>query len=124
VLFLCKKGREKVKKDIQMIRGTTQILNISVTDANKSPYVLGSGEFLLFGVKAKPEDNVYVVLKPVSSGADGVYTVTLAPDDTNHLPYGRYVYDVGLQSGNNYYNIIPTSGFAVLPNVTKWGDGA
>jgi hypothetical protein len=113
-----------VKKDIQMIRGTTQVFKISVTDANESPYVLGSGEFLLFGVKAKPEDNSYVVLKSVSSGAYGVYTVTLAPKDTFYMPYGRYVYDVGLQSGNDYYNIIPTSGFAVLPNVTKWGDGS
>ena len=107
-----------------MIRGTTQVFNISVTDANGSPYMLGSGEFLLFGVKAKPEDNEYVVLKPVYSGADGVYTVNIAPEDTINVPYNRYVYDVGVQSGNNYYNIIPTSGFAILPNVTKWGDGA
>lgn len=112
-----------MKQDIQMIRGTTKVFNISVTDANGSPYILGSGEFLLFGVKAKPEDSGYVVLKAVSSGSDGVYTVNLAPDDTNNLPYNRYVYDVGLQSGNDYHNIIPTSGFAILPNVTKWGDG-
>ena len=86
--------------------------------------MLGSGEVLLFGVKAKPEDSEYVVLKPVTVGANGVYTVNIAPEDTINVPYNRYVYDVGVQSGNNYYNIIPTSGFAILPNVTKWGDGA
>lgn len=106
---------------IAMIRGTTNLFNITVTDAEERLYTLGKGEFLKFGVKQKPEDEEYLVYKEISTGENGVYTVELAPDDTIGLAYGRYVYDVGLQIGSNYFNIIPASAFAVLPNITKWG---
>lgn len=108
-------------KTIALTRGTTYMFTVTVTDKEGRLYTLGNGEFLKFGVKQKPEDEEYLVYKEIVAGENGVYPVELAPDDTIGLPYGRYVYDIGLQSVERYFNIIPTSAFAVLPNVTEWG---
>ena len=108
-------------KTISMIRGTTNMLKITVTDAAGNLYTMGNGAFIKFGVKKKPEDEECLIYKEINTGYEGVHTVTLLPDDTIDLDYGRYVYDVGLQSGDHYFNIIPSNAFVVLPNVTEWG---
>lgn len=108
-------------KTISLIRGTTNMLNITVTDAAGNLYTMGNGAFIKFGVKQKPEDEECLIYKEITTGNNGKHTVVLSPDDTIGLAYGRYVYDVGLQSGEHYFNIIPSNAFVVLPNVTKWG---
>ena len=36
---------------LSVVRGTTNTIRIDVTDANGTPYILGIGEVLRFGVK-------------------------------------------------------------------------
>lgn len=109
---------------IQMVRGTTKRLEITVTDADYTPFKLAAGDVILFGVKEKPSDEEYVFLKKVYNGSqDGVYAVKVNPEDTANIAPGRYCYDVGAQVGAAYYNVIKPSPFDVLANVTKWGDG-
>lgn len=110
-----------MKQDIYIIRGTSNKFSVSVTDATGAPYVLAEGEKLIFGLKQKPTDDVCVLEKPLTGGADGVYTFELTPTDTANLACTRYLYDVGLQSGDKFFNIIEPSTFDVRPNVTKWG---
>lgn len=107
---------------IEIVRGTTKTLAITVTDSNNELYTLADGEKVVFGVKRKPEDENPVILKSVASGENGVYAVTLAPTDTENLPFGKYFYDAGVLSGSNYHNIIEPSPFHILPNATKRGD--
>lgn len=109
---------------VEIIRGTSNTINIAVTDANGDAYTLADGEKLLFGVKEGPGDKDPLIIKAVTSGTEGVYTVELDPSDTIELDYGRFVFDVGLQSGEEYFNIIETGPFVIKPNVTKWGDGS
>lgn len=113
-----------MEQKIEIVRGTSNTISIAVTDANGDPYTLATGETLLFGVKEDPGDKDPLIIKPVTSGTEGVYIVELAPSDTIELEYGRLVYDVGLQSGEDYFNIIETGPFVIKPNVTKWGDGS
>lgn len=108
---------------IEVIRGTSNAFHITVTDANGNPYTLADGERLCFGVKQTPKDKDTLISKIVTSGTDGVYAVELKPADTMELEYGRYVYDVGLESGTEYFNVIEASTFVIKPNVTKWGEG-
>lgn len=109
---------------IEIVRGTTNTFAITVTDANNDLYTLESCEVVVFGVKRKPEDKEPVIVKTATSGANGVYTITLVPSDTAALPYGKYFYDVCLQSGSSYHSIIEPNPFEILPNVTNWGDGS
>lgn len=113
-----------MRQKIEIVRGTTNTLALSVTDADGNAYTLADGELLIFGVKEKPEDEELLIQKTITDCTDGVAMVELSPDDTIGLKYGRYIYDVGLESGEDYHNIIPASPFVIQPNITKRGDGS
>ena len=108
---------------IEIIRGTSNRFEVTITDASYNLYTLASGEKVLFGVKKNPTDEDYIFLKTITTGTNGVFVATVNPEDTADIEPGRYYYDVGLQAGAEYYNVIETSPFDVLVNVTNWGDG-
>jgi hypothetical protein len=108
---------------IEIVRGTTNRFSITVTDANDALYNLASDEKLVFGIKRKRSDIDCVVVKTVSTGSNGVYTIDLTPEDTEMLEYGTHFYDVSLLSGDNFFNVIEPSTFEIVANVTKRGDG-
>lgn len=110
------------KQPITIVRGTTNAFSVAVKiKQTGEAYVLAEGETLRFGVKQFPEENEYLMKKDFSTAdEDGTYAFVIDVDDTADLPFGTYYYDVGLQSGNNYYPVIPTSPFEVTYNVTKW----
>lgn len=107
---------------IEIVRGTTNTFAITVTDANNDLYELADGEVIKFGIKRKATDDEPIFVKTATTGENGVYAITLAPSDTAALPYGKYLYDVGLQSGGAYHSIIEPTVFEILPNVTEWGE--
>lgn len=109
---------------IEIVRGTTLPMTLEITDANGSLYKLGTGERVLFGVKKKPTDESPIfVLTAAAQSAAGQYSITIYPENTQDLEPGRYWYDVGLESGGDYFNIIEPSGFTILPNITSKGAG-
>lgn len=111
------------KQPLTMVRGTTLSLALSVQDADGNDYTLQAGEVLRFGVKKKPEDTDYIFVKeagPTDTDEDGKYVFALDPSDTEDKPFGCYYYDVGLQSGDDYFNVIETSNFKLAFNVTEW----
>lgn len=108
---------------IDMVRGTTVPITLEVTDANGRLYTAGAGERIVFGVKKDPKDKAPIfVLQAVAQDESGQYTITVYPENTQTLEPGRYWYDVGLESGGDYFNIIEPSAFTILPNITKKGD--
>jgi len=110
-----------MKQPLAIVRGTTKTMTIRVTAEDGSVYTLEEGEVLRFGVKKHPGDTAYLFSKDMSSSslADGVYSFIINPGDTEDLDFGCYFYDVGLQSGSEYFNVIPCSDFRVEYNVTK-----
>lgn len=111
------------KQKISIVRGTTNTFAVAIEDEDGELYELESGEVLRFGIKRRAEDDEYIFeLEATSSDADtdGAYPFALGPTDTIELPFGTYIYDVGLQSGDDYYNIIPPSDFVISKNVTSW----
>lgn len=110
------------KQPIRIVRGTTNGVSIAITDeATGDPYVLGEGEILRFGVKNLPTETTYIFTKEVTEANEGdEYVFTIDPSDTIGLSFGSYWYDIGLQSGDDYYNIIPASSFELVYNITKW----
>lgn len=115
-----------MKQDIEIVRGTTNSFGILIADTDGSIFTLGDDQTLVFAVKKQPKDEERVLVKKITTMVDssGVYLLELFPADTAELEPGRYVYDVGLQDGSDdFYNVIKTSAFDILPNVTQLGDG-
>ena len=110
-----------MQTDTEIIRGTTNVFEITVTDAQGELYDITGSEKLLFGVKRNYNDKSYIFVKAVSVSLNGVYTVTLRPEDTDLCDCSKYLYDVAIQSGDDFFNVIEASNFIVKKNVTSWG---
>lgn len=104
---------------IEVIRGTTNTFEISIVDSSGGAYSLGSNEKILFGIKKKPEDKETIFTKTAEIIGSGLFRVTLLPDDTENLAFGKYFYDVGLQNGADFFNIIEPNPFKILANITS-----
>lgn len=111
-----------MKQDISLARGRTYVFELAVNDADGEPYILQDGETLIFGIKRLYSDPIYRVKKiitPEMMFEDGLYELELEPKDTLRLPIGDYCYDVGLQSGKDFFEVIEYSKFSLTKNVTK-----
>ena len=106
---------------IEIVRGTTNTFELTVIDADGNAYAMAQTEKIIFGVKRKATDTERVITKTAVMLAVGTYSITLEPEDTNCLNCEKYVYDVALESGNHFYNIVEPSLFVILPNVTERG---
>lgn len=106
---------------ISIIRGTTNNFSLSIEDENGEQYTLKDGEKIIFGVKENAESSDYDIVKTLTSAdvADKTYNIRLTPADTAKLPFGRYYFDVGLQTANgDYYMIVPCEEFYICKAVT------
>lgn len=106
---------------IEIIRGTSNTMRLTVEDSGGNLYNLGSNEKIVFGVKQRPEDPGRVITKTASILGEGLFEVCLCPEDTGGLAPGKYVYDVGLDNGTDFFNVIEYSPFILIPNVTEKG---
>lgn len=106
---------------IEIVRGTTLPINITVMDESNKLRSLADGEKIIFGIKRKESDKDPIFSKVATKDIDGTFNVTITPDDTANLDYGKYFYDVSLQSGENFFNIIEASPFIIRINVTYRG---
>ena len=108
----------KKETSLKMVRGATQVIEIQVLAPDGQPYVLLEGDVIRFGVKDAAHPSGYLVKKERGSLSNGITSVTILPEDTIGMEPGRYSYDVGLQSGEHYFPVIPCSDFVLEPNVT------
>lgn len=107
---------------ITVPRGSTYSVGLALTDAAGDPYVLAPGEFLRLGVKASPMTETDYLVEVINDGqtdARGNFVFTLPPEATAELEFKIYYYDIGLQSGEDYEEVIPTSYFIVALAVTE-----
>lgn len=114
-----------MKQPMKIVRGTTNAFSISVADENGVPYTLETDQVLVFALKRNDIDEERVLVKKITNTVNGEYYLELEPEDTADLECGEYYYDVGMQHGATiFHNVIPSSPFTILPNITKIGDGA
>lgn len=97
---------------IDMIRGDTVMLDITVTKAGGAEYELTDDDELLFTVKKDTHTSEALIQK---QGAH----IVIEPADTESLEYGSYVYDVQLTTHDGIVDtIIPPTRFKILEEVT------
>lgn len=74
-----------------------------------------------FGVKRDEKSDSFVISKTAEYDSENnCYIIELSPEDTASLDFGRYRYDVGLQTNDgDYYMIIPASHFNITSAITR-----
>lgn len=103
---------------VEMVRGTSNSVVVTVYDETGALYPLKAGEKLIFGVKSNKNNSACCIKKIITEGT-GEYEFCLSPADTEGLCCGTLCYDVGLQTGEDYYSVIPCSPFVLTHNVTS-----
>lgn len=108
--------------NLKVARGRSRTFKLELLDEDDNFYSLAGDEKIIFGVKKNPAiDAEFVILKTVTNGTDGVFKIKINPEDTNNLIPGEYFFDIGLQSGADYFPIVDTERFEITQNVTEWG---
>ena len=101
---------------IELTRGDTAYISVPITEESTGDaYTMTSSDTLRFTIKKKETDEEPVVQKT----AVGANNFHILPSDTAGLAFGKYIYDVELEtaSGDVYTVIVPTE-FKLLKEVT------
>lgn len=82
------------KNKILLTRGDTAIFKVSI-DYTKTgdPYVPDEGDIIRFTLKKHLSDRTVLITKDVSTDT---MLLTIDPEDTDNLLFGRYFYDMKL----------------------------
>lgn len=101
---------------IQLTRGDTAHISVSIDDniaGNK--YELSPNDTLTFSVKRNVTDKTTLIEKKLN----GTNVFHIKPNDTSGLSFGKYVYDIQLDTEDgDVYTIIAPSVFEVMKEVT------
>lgn len=114
------------KNAVQIIRGTSKTLQLSVADATGKPVDL-TGSRIVMTVKSKFEDTTNVFQKTtdqatqvlITDARGGVAQVFINPADTQDREIKQYLFDVWvILSSGKRYAVVPPSIFDLQPGVT------
>lgn len=116
-----------MKIPVQINRGTTDQIYISLVIEDDEPYQLEEEEFLIFGLKSHSDSQYYELYKKITNenyiDENQCYEIIFTPEDTKKLSKGEYIYNIGLQIKGDYVLIIEDSPFLILNSITdKRGD--
>ena len=115
---------------IEIVRGTTNSFEIALKDETGAFYTMQPDEIMRFGVKdrvsfvgCKLVNTKYILVKEITyeniNSKGNAYVLTLRPEDTENMEFRGYSYDIGLQSGTDYFNVVPCSDFKLCQNITS-----
>ena len=101
---------------IRLTRGDTARLTVSVVDdLTQESYEMSKGDSLTLTVKANVRSKEFVFQKKVF----GSNSFIIDPSDTKDALFGKYKYDVQLNTeSGDIYTIIEPSTFEILTEVT------
>ena len=78
---------------ITLTRGDTFKAIITITDPEGNQYVPVEGDRIRFAMKVDYNDKLPLLVKDIPVGT---MILTIDPEDTKNLDFGRYVYDIEL----------------------------
>lgn len=108
-------------ESISVVRGTTDTINVNLTDGDGNAYFLGDGEELIFCVKRNHAAKTYLIhnVLTAADAVNGVYPFQLKPADTRDLAEGPYYYGVAIQSGSDLFPVVACENFSVIACIPK-----
>lgn len=110
-----------VNKDgsVELTRGDTARLTITIMDDDGEPYVVKNDDVLTMTVKLTVDDDEPCFTKTVTGGN----VIHIKPEDTASLDFGKYIYDVELATHVDeevdVYTIIEKTTFKIREEVTR-----
>ena len=107
---------------ITLTRGDTAELHVAVTDLDGDIYDC-HGDKAYFRVKLTPESSELLLEKELSIAEDGGLIIFLNEDDTDHLEFTKYNYEVEIVTTNNrHYTIIEKGTIKLGPELENHGE--
>lgn len=109
-------------QSITLVRGNSLDIPFLLTGTDGEPYLLGDGDFVRLVVKPAYYKDAVIDKKAYAAdqSADGIVTIRLKPADTLSLEVGAYKYDLGLQTGENFYTPVTSSPFNLSENQSSY----
>ena len=107
---------------LSLNRGTSLGLKAQRIDADGN-VIMQRAEEIYFTVKNKWTDTSYVIQKSLADmtfDQQGYYHFTIAPEDTEQLSYGKYVWDFTAVENDDAYRAKPAHGYFVIGNSAGW----
>lgn len=99
---------------ITLTRGDTAVLRLDITDDKGNPYKLTDSDVVIFTLKRSVMEKDVIFQKSMVDGE-----IIIHPQDTSHLEYGQYVYDVELTKEDGFVaTVIPPHRFVIAEEVT------
>lgn len=103
-------------------RGTTFRLKGRRKDWEGNP-ITSAPQEMYFIVKKRWTDKKALITKDLSDmvfDSSGYFHFTIYPEETEKLPYGRYVWDLTPVDSSNTYREKPAHGYFVIGNSSGW----
>ena len=103
-------------------RGTSIRLKAQRLDANGQP-ILTKAEEIYFIVKKRWNDKTALITKDLSNmtfDRQGYYHFTIAPEDTENLASGQYIWDFTVIEDDDAYRAKPAHGTFIVGNSAGW----
>lgn len=101
---------------IRLTRGDTARLAVEVTNEQTGePYEIQGDDTVTLTVR-RSESSADVLVQKVLTGSGNFY---IAPNDTKAMSYGKYKYDIQINTASGeVYTIIPPTIFEIMGEVT------
>lgn len=102
--------------NISLTRGDTAYLSVDVTTGSGEPYQFQEGDTITLSVKKDDENEMdYIFQKVIPAGE----TFVINPEDTKHQKYGRYIYDVQVNTvASEVFTVLGPATFTITKEVT------
>ena len=105
--------------DISMIRGDTEFIRVSVQKPSGEKVPLVDGDRIFFTIKVSSLEDGKLLQKIVKDFEDGDALIRIDSEDTKHLDFGQYFYDIQLSRPNgDVKTIVPPSKFTIEGEIT------
>lgn len=100
--------------EIRLTRGDTARLTVNLADDEKQPYIMQNEDKLTLAIKLTTRAKECLLKKTIK----GNNVFHIEPSDTKDFVFGRYVYDVQIDTANgDSYTVIPFSCFEIMDEV-------
>ncbi len=107
---------EKITNKITLTRGDSAELEVVLSDELSATYEMQESDCLIFTMKKSFDDTVIALKKKVI----GTNIFNFVPADTKKLSFGKYYYDIQLETASGeVYTVIPSSEFVVGEEISE-----